>query len=229
MKSRSQRDGESNEAFLKRMNRTMRTAIRACKGNVDAIASLYGVEPQFAHDVISTNKDNKAYIKEVRTKLYKSGEKVDVVAETETAEEETAKDTRTRFRNWPADPTERSEKIRQVLTISLIENDGDIAESAECLNITVEEALTFVEKFDEVRNARERGLMVQAIKSESELFKSAKSGHHQSVKTVLTNLSDRWTDQKIAVRNYGFEPPEDDKADFGPDIITLVQGAKKDA
>ena len=48
-------------------------------------------------------------------------------------------------RNWPTDEAECRELLRELLLVSLVENEGDLVDVSECLNRPVHEILEFVE------------------------------------------------------------------------------------
>lgn len=128
-------------------------------------------------------------------------------------------------KNWPQNVRQRHKKILELLPKSLVENEGDLIECSECLNLPVDLLMDYVEKYEVVRSARDRGLQVKALRAEHRLYKNSDNGNHQANKMVLTNLSgDRWSDRsQVDVRRVGFEPPS---VDDGADIFSIIQGEK---
>jgi len=108
--------------------------------------------------------------------------------------------------NWPKDEVECRTLLKELLLVSLVENEGDLIEVSECLNRSVAEILDFVRSDEELGDAWSKGLDVRAIRAESVLYRNVNSGKSSDVKMALTNLSaDRWSD-RTKVELGGYEP-----------------------
>jgi len=217
--SRRQVEHESNADFLKRISRSCTTAIKACSGDLSKTGDIYGVETAIIEAIVEKNKSRLGpVVKEARRLAFE-------VKDSRVVEEVEEKDHRKKRSNWSTDPTIRLNDILSVLPISLVENEGDIAECSECLNIPIHEIHDLIDSSEKLQEIREVGLRVKSTRAESKLYALMDAGNQQSVKMVLNNLdSERWGDrQQVDVRRVGFAPPSKEEADV-VSIFDLVKG-----
>lgn len=226
MKSRARKEGESAAEFLRRIERQGKSALRGVGGNLDKFAEVYGIDVQFAYDRIQAYGPLKKLYMELKAEEYKNGEvEVDLEERPSIPEAGGRSDRRLKRSNWPTDEGERNAQIFECMKVSLVENEGDLVDVAECLNRSVDEMMDFVDNSEELSYYRDRGLRVKALRAENQLYKNLDSGNHQAVKMALNNLDpERWSDRStINVNNSGFGPQE---KTLGPDIVSIVKGAK---
>lgn len=235
-RSKKRRKDETPEKFLKRVVKTAPKVIAGCKGDLPTVALVFDVPIGLMEDLVRAHtttlgkavraaralehakaEENKQLAKEARETLRGA------VGEDKT-------DRRLKRKAWSTDPDQRASDICDALLVSLVENEGNLAEVGKCLNVPVHEILELMEGNEELLSARDAGLRVKAAMAESRLFDLAAQGNVQSVKMVLTNLNgDMWSErQQVDVRRVGFAPP-DEKDEEASSILSLIKGEKKNA
>jgi hypothetical protein len=232
-KSKRMRRDETPDKFLARLVRDCPAVIKKCKGDLPTVALVFGVQLPMMEDVVAANRKTvgqalakaralaAAELQGDQSKVDEAREKLDEVVEDKQV------DKRLKRRNWPQDVGERVSQISDALVVSLVENNGDIKETSECLNVPIHEILDLVDTDDEVAGALEQGQRVQASIAESQAFKRMQNGDNAMIKMVLTNLhGDRWAErQKVDVKRVGFAPPEKDEAEE-VSVLSIVKGER---
>lgn len=232
--SKRRRKNEAPDAFIRRIVKTAGKVLIACDGDYPSCALVYGIELAMFEDIMAANNKTLGKIATkaravAAARVNKTHEEAEEAKKLLKAEVVQA-DKRLKRKSWPVDEEQRRNDIHDALAVSLVENDGDIAEASLCLNVPIWEINEMVEGDEVLLNARAEGLKVQATKAESQAFKQAQSGNTQMLKMVLTNLhGDQWSErQSIDVRRVGFAPPADKDAEE-VSILKLVKGDNDDA
>lgn len=229
--TKRRRRDEDPAAFLKRVVKTAPAVFAKTEGDLPAAALVFGVDLQMMEDIVAANRKTLAgALSKARAvaaaRKYKSEEVADEARKALVADS-ADKDRRLKRKSWPTDVDQRAADIHDALMVSLIENEGDIAETSSCLNVPIHEINEMMDGDTALLSAREAGLRVKAVRAESRLFGLADQGNVQSVKMVLTNLhGDMWNErQQVDVRRVGFAPPDDKDAE-GFSVLKLVKGVK---
>lgn len=234
------RKDEDRPKFVARIKKTGKNVIIKCRGDLGAVALIYDIPLELVENLVSSDPPGlgKAYARARSLAIAEeSGDKKAVSAVKKKINTKVKivddGDRRLKRRNWPSADTDlqkRQKEIRQALLYSLVENEGDIAETSLCLNVPIHEINLMLEKYDDVAAARDCGLRVQAVKAESQAFKQAQQGNTQMLKMVMTNiLSDQWSErQQVDVRRVGFAPPSENEAEE-VSVLQLVKGDVEDA
>jgi hypothetical protein len=232
--SRKRRRDEDPAAFIKRIVKTFPKVIAQCRGDLPTAALVFGVQLPMMEDIVAAHRPKlgRPYSKAralAAAEAHRSVEEADAARKELMAEVE-EKDRRLKRKYWPTDEDQRRSDIHDALIVSLIENEGDVAETSSCLNVPIHEINEMMEGDEDLLGARAAGLRVQAVKAESALFKGAQSGNNVMVKMVLTNLlGDQWSErQQVDVRRVGFAPPDDKEAEEGS-VLQLIKGVESDA
>jgi hypothetical protein len=236
-RAKRQRKDEDNAAFIKRLTKYLPRVIEQAKGDIQACALVFDVPVQMIEDVVAANRKT---IGKVLTKA-RALAKAELERNSELAAEARKElhrevhgaevtDKRLRRKSWPRDEDQRRCDIHDALCVSLVENEGDIVETSECLNVPIHEINEMLEGDEALLAARDAGLRVKAVRAESRLFGQMDQGNMQAVKMALTNLhGDMWSErQQVDVRRVGFAPPEDREAEE-VSVLELVKGEKKNA
>jgi len=231
---RRRRSDEDPAKFIKRVIKYAPEVIAKCEGDLPAVALVFGIQLPMLEDLVTVHKRTlgRALTKAraLASARQSESEKDVIAAKAELVKEIKDQDRRLKRKSWSKDPDKRAADIKDALMVSLVENDGDVAETSLCLNVPIAEINELLDADTDIQSARDEGLRVQATKAESQAFKKAQMGDNAMIKLLLTNLSgDRWSErQQVDVRKIGFAPPED-KEDDAVSVLQLVKGENGDA
>ena len=232
--SRKRKKGEDPAAFIARIVKTAPALFAKCDGDLPAVALIYGVQLEMMEDIVAANRKklspplSKARAM-VAARKHQTQEEAEAVKRTLVANT-TEKDTRLKRKSWPVDEDKRQADIHDALVVSLVENEGDIAEVSLCLSVPIHEILEMLDNDEQLMEARDLGVQVKVIKTESRLYGSADQSNTTAMKMVLTNLAgDRWSErQNVNITRSGFAPP-DEKEDAEVSVLKLIKGDNDDA
>jgi len=234
--SRKQKTGESNAEFAERIKKSGATVIAKCRGDLRIVALVYDAPQQLIEDLVATTgKLNKALSKAralavAEAEGDKDGQKKAVKALRDRGVPIEERSDKLKRRNWPQDAGDREKAVREALCVSLVENQGDVAETSAYLNVPINEINEMLGRYEDVMQAYDSGLAVQARMAESQAFKQAQLGNMQALKMVMTNvLPERWSErQQVDLRRVGFAPP-DEKEEESASVLQLVKGKDNNA
>jgi hypothetical protein len=220
---------------LDRIVKTAPKVLALVEGDLPATALVFGIQLPMMEDIVAANRKTvgAALTRARAVAAARKNQSAEIANEAKKAlvADVSEKDKRLKRRSWPIDPEQRTNDIHDALTVSLIENEGDISETSACLNVPIDEINDMMEGDQQLQHARLKGLQVQATRAESQLFVMSKQGNFQAAKMVLTNLlGDQWSErQQIDVRRVGFSPPDEKDNAENVSVLSLVKGDKGNA
>ena len=226
--SKRQRRDESNEAFVARVQKTFPAVIKQLRGCIETAALAYSIEDGLLRAFVAKNlKCKTALTKAISDEVARmaSGKDGDDLPRSNEGDA-TDRDSRTKRVNWSTDPDQKEEDAHDLLLVSIIENEGNIIEASKCLNLDTTYILGLLDEYEDLYEAKERGMRIAVLQSEAKLAEQAKGGNLTAIKLILTNKAqDEWSDrQSMTVKHEGFSPPAEET---GGSVLSIVKGGKK--
>lgn len=229
-------EGEGWASFSARISATFASVIQYYSGDIDRAGDVYGVSALELLSVVRSRKAlDKAYVDARLSAVQKERAVVAREERKSNAEAviESDEDYRTRRKVWPADPDKRASLQHELMMLSLLENEGNLIEVAECLSMHLYEVTALIDGSKELQHQKERGRLVAIKRAEAMLERAASNGHVPAIKAVLAqNDPGKWgtAASKAAALKKG-QKAEDEDSPRGREsgsnlLLSIVKGQK---